>query len=82
MNQTTSTTQTNSFRRTSRHPSDSTREKLSAALRGRQVSDETRQKLSASLHAYWSNDDNFPDDNRGGGNGGWLTDLVEQNNGD
>lgn len=81
MNNTTSTTQTNqAFRRTSRHPSAYTRQKISSSLKGRVVSDETRQRLSDSLRAYWSNPDNFPADTEG--NGGWLTDILEDNNGD
>ncbi len=77
MNDTTSTTQTNqSYRRTSRHPSMSTRQKISASLKGREVSVTTRQKLSDSLKAYWSDPNNFPDDTEG--NGGWITDIAEE----
>lgn len=32
--------------------------------------------------AYWVDDVHFPDDDNGGNKGGWLTDLVEDNNGD
>ena len=73
------TTSTPQYKRTSRHPSDETKERISQALRGRPKSDEHRQLISASMIAYWENDDNFPADNN---SGGWLTDLVEDNNGD
>ena len=77
MNDTTSTTQTNqSYRRTSRHPSMSTRQKNSASLKGREVSVTTHQKLPDSLKAYWSDPNNFPDDIEG--NGGWITDIAEE----
>ena len=63
-NQTTAATtpQTNQYKRTSRHPSDETRQKISLSMRGRPVSDATRQKLSDSLRDYWNNPENFPDD--------------------
>ena len=59
---TLSTQQTNQYKRTSRHPSDETRAKISASLKGRAKSPVTCQKLSDSLRAYWSQDENFPDD--------------------
>ena len=73
------TTSTTPYKRTSRHPSDETKERISQALRGRPKSDEHRQSISASMVAYWENDDNFPQDFNTDGDGkeGWLTDLVE-----
>ena len=74
------TQNTQQYKRTSRHPSEETKERISQALRGRPKSDGVRQAISASMVAYWADDDNFPADSSG--NGGWLTDLVEDNNGD
>ena len=73
------TAQNTQYKRTSRHPSDETKERISQALRGRPKSDEHRQSISASMVAYWADDENFPADYNNGeeGNGGWLTDLVE-----
>ena len=81
---TTSTTQsTFQFRRTSRHPSDETRAKISSTLKGYVKSREHCQHLSDSLKAYWKNDDNFPADTKSGeGNSGWLSDVTENNTGD
>lgn len=62
-NQTTATSQSSSqYRRTSRHPSTETRQKISASLRGYVKSQEHCQHLSDSLRAYWADDNNFPDD--------------------
>ena len=55
-------TQTKQFKRTSRHPSDATKMKISQALKGRSKADTTKEKISGGLKAYWSNDSNFPDD--------------------
>ena len=49
-------------KRTSRFPSEETKQKISSKLKGREKSAETRQKLSQSLKAYWGNPQNFPDD--------------------
>lgn len=62
LDKTSNTQQASLFKRTSKHPSEQTRQKISASLRGRVVTDATRQKLSASLHDYWNNPANFPDD--------------------
>lgn len=59
-------------KRTSRHPSEETREKISQALRGQPKSAEHRHAISASMVAYWENDDNFPDDVNSDGHGGWV----------
>lgn len=60
---TTASTQSNfQYSRTSRHPSDETRAKISSALRGYVKSQEHCQHLSDSLRAYWADDNNFPDD--------------------
>ena len=56
------TQQVNLYKRTSRHPSDETRQKISASLRGYVKSQEHCQHLSDSLKAYWADDKNFPDD--------------------
>ena len=76
------TKNTQQYKRTSRHPSEETKERISQALRGRPKSDEVRQAISASMVAYWGDDANFPDDNQGEDKGGWLTDLVEDITGD
>ncbi len=60
--QTTPTT----FKRTSRHPSEATKQRISQSLKNRWqqqgFSDEHRGNLSSSLRNYWRNDNNFPDD--------------------
>ena len=62
----TSETQTitNQYKRTSRHPSDQTRERISQALRGRPKDEDWRLAIGRSLRDYWRNDNNFPDDSR------------------
>ena len=57
-------TSTNQYKRTSRHPSDQTRERISQALRGRPKSEPHKAAIQASLQSYWADDDNFPDDSR------------------
>lgn len=73
-------TQNKQFRRVSRHPSEQTKERIRQKLTGVPKSPEHRQAISASMTAYWADDDNFPADSNG--NGGWLTDLVEDITGD
>lgn len=63
-------TNTNQYKRTSRHPSDQTRERISQALRGRPKDEEWRMAIGRSLRDYWRNDNNFPDDS-GGDEKGW-----------
>lgn len=63
-------TNTNQYKRTSRHPSDQTRERISQALRGRPKDEEWRMAIGRSLRDYWRNDNNFPDDS-GGDETGW-----------
>lgn len=58
-------TNTNQYKRTSRHPSDQTRERISQALRGRPKDEEWRMAIGRSLRDYWRNDNNFPDDSMG-----------------
>lgn len=55
-------TQQMQYKRTSRHPSDETRMKISQALRGRSKGETTKEKISSRLRDYWKNDSNFPDD--------------------
>lgn len=50
------------YKRTSKSPSQETRQKLSDALRGRHKSTHTRELISQSLKQYWSDANNFPDD--------------------
>ena len=64
------------YKRTSRHPSEETKERISQALRGRPKSDAVRHAISASMVAYWRNDNNFPDDTNNDSNGGWITVFV------
>lgn len=55
-------TQTKQFKRTSRHPSDATKMKISQALKGRSKGETTKVRISNGLKQYWGNDGNFPDD--------------------
>lgn len=62
------------YKRTSKHPSDETRQKISTALKGRMRDDITRSKISNGLKDYWNNPKNFPADterHEGTGNG-WI----------
>lgn len=60
-------------KRTSRHPSEATKQRISQSLKNRWqqqgFSDEHRANLSSSLRSYWRNDNNFPDDARHEGTG-------------
>lgn len=58
------------YKRTSRHPSDETRERIRQSLVGRPKPEQVKQLISASMKAYWADDDNFPDDQEDG-SGGW-----------
>ncbi len=63
------------YRRTSKHPSPETRQKISNALKGRTRSDITRGKISDGLKDYWNNPRNFPADTErqeGTGGNGWI----------
>lgn len=62
------------YKRTSRLPSEETRQKLSDALRGKPKSTETKERISRSLQAYWSNPNNFPADNT---DGSWGDTMEE-----
>ena len=50
------------YKRTSRHPSEETKERISQSLRGRPKDFQWRQAIRAGMIRYWTNDDNFPDD--------------------
>ena len=68
------TVNTKQFKRTSRFPSQETKQKISQAMRGRVQSDATRQKISQQLKKYWNTASNFPSDaqrHEGTGNG-WI----------
>ena len=54
------------YKRQSRHPNETTREKTSQSLRGHSKPDHVRQLISQSLKRYWANDDNFPADKKSG----------------
>lgn len=69
------TQNTTQYRRTSRHPSEQTKERISQALRGKPKSDAQKQQISASMVAYWGNDENFPDDINGDGKIG-MADII------
>lgn len=56
------TSNQHTFSRTSRHPSQETREKIAASLRGRPKSDLVKAKIGASMRSYWADPNNFPDD--------------------
>ena len=54
-------------KRTSRHPSEQTKQRISSSLKQRWqnqggFNDTHREHLSASLRNYWQNDSNFPAD--------------------
>ena len=70
-------TQGTQYKRTSRHPSEETKELISQSLRGRPKDESWRQAISAGMVQYWSNDDNFPDDAQKNDNGvTGMTDIV------
>ena len=61
------------YKRTSRHPSDETRQKISQSLKGRKKNDVVRKNIASGLARYWQNNANFPDDERHEGTGnGWI----------
>lgn len=66
-------TQNLQYKRTSRHPSEQTRQRISQALKGRSKSETRKQALSTSLKNYWGTDENFPDYTN---NGSWR-DVME-----
>ncbi len=68
--------QTVPYKRTSKHPSDDTKAKISSALKGRAKSDSMRSKLSASMKAYWSDPNNFPDDYNDDGGETSFADII------
>ena len=60
------------YKRTSRHLSDETKQKISQSLKGREKNDVVRRNIATGLSKYWQNDANFPLDNErheGTGNG-------------
>ena len=62
------------FKRVSKHPSETTKQRISTALTGRHLNLNTRLKISQALSTYWNNPDNFPADqerHEGSGNG-WI----------
>ena len=70
-------TQGTQYKRTSRHPSEETKELISQSLRGRPKDESWRQAISAGMVQYWGNDDNFPDDAQKNDNGvTGMTDIV------
>ena len=73
----TKNTQGTPYRRTSRHPSQETKELISQSLRGRPKDELWRQAISAGMFQYWGNDDNFPDDAPNGEEAGGLADIME-----
>lgn len=61
------------YKRTSRHPSSETKQKISQSLKGREKNDVVRKNIATGLARYWNNDANFPDDTRHEGSGrGYL----------
>ena len=57
-------TQTKQFKRTSRHPSDATKQKISAKLKGRSKPDSVKTAISTGMKKYWGNNANFPEDSK------------------
>ena len=67
MENSTITNQTNiQYRRVSKHPSEQTKQRISASLSGKPKSDLTKQRISQGLSRYWQNPSNFPADSNGG----------------
>ena len=60
------------YRRTSRHPSEETRTKISQALLGRPKDEYWRQAISDGMINYWGDDNNFPDDQPKDDDGGVI----------
>lgn len=77
-------TQEKQYKRVDRSVSPETRQRISQALTGKPKTMQHRKAISRSLRAdtggYWSHIPPAPKDDEG--NGGWPTDLVEDNNGD
>ena len=71
------TQDTQQYKRTSRHPSPETKERISQALRGRPKDLQWRQAISTGMINYWGDDANFPDDNNDERGDGWPTDFEE-----
>lgn len=52
---------TTAFKRQSKYPSEETKQKISAKLKGRSKSDVTKERISQGLKSYWGNPNNFRD---------------------
>lgn len=50
------------YKRTSRHLSEETKDKIRKAMTGIKKSDRHKKNISNSMKTYWNNPDNFPDD--------------------
>ena len=50
------------YKRTSRHLSEETKDKIRKAMTGIKKSDRNKKNISNSMKTYWNNPDNFPDD--------------------
>lgn len=50
------------YKRTSRHLSEETKEKISQALKGRPKSNSHREAIRQGELRYWNDPNNFPDD--------------------
>lgn len=57
----TQPTSTAQYKRQSKYPSEETKQKISAKLKGRCKSDVTKQRISDGLKHYWGNPNNFKD---------------------
>ena len=60
------------YKRTSRHPSSETKQKISNTLKGRVKTDAHKKNIASGMVNYWGNPNNFPADNarhEGTGNG-------------
>ena len=57
----TQPTSTAQYKRQSKNPSEETKQKISAKLKGRSKSDVTKQRISDGLKHYWGNPNNFKD---------------------
>ena len=60
----TQPTSTAQYKRQSKYPSEETKQKISAKLKGRSKSDVTKQRISQGLRQYWNNPNNFSDGDR------------------
>lgn len=54
----------NNYKRQSRHLSPTTKTKIANALKGRSKSESQKQAIRNGLLRYWSDDSNFPADQR------------------